>query len=354
MNELKKVLAGAAIGIAVCAVATFRVMANQQDDYMQLKRDLTIRENSGVKLNQQGPVKEVGELFIKKDFDKLEEIAKILREKRVRSKGGNWQLEYYYENLSLGWGCITPSREDWLYRVFDEWIKKKPESVTPRIAKAKAYIDFAWKARGRGYANTITKEGWKICEQKMNEAWKLLDDAERLYSKDPEIYALRIEISKTMSKNRKEIEEIFEKGIKVERLYCPLYNEMATTLMPRWHGKHGELEAFMDRAVNLTKDSEGESFYARISDTIFRYYEFDEFQKEHNIPYERIKAGYLDLLKYYPETRYYLNSFCYMACLNKDKKTARELLQRIGNDCDHSVWGSQEYFEKYKKWALTE
>lgn len=348
---------GVISGITICVAAFLIIVIFQRSKMSDAHHDLAVRENSvkdGAKLQQQGTVKNVGKLLIKKNFEELEKIATYFRKQRVRSRGGNWQLNYYYENLSERWGGFEPSKENWLYEIFDEWIKKMPESATPLIAKARAYIDFAWNARGRGYASTVTEDGWKACKEKLDKAWALLDDAERLNPLDPEIYALQIEICRMVCRDREEIEAIFEKGINIEQLYCPLYYEMATTLMPRWHGKKGELEAFMDRAVELTRELEGESFYPRICNMVFRYFRFDDFQEKFNIPYERLKAGYWDLLEEYPETRYYLNSFCYIACLNKDKETAKQLLERIGNDYDSSAWRGSDSFERRKKWALSE
>ena len=343
--------------IMISAFSSFCNVAIGQQEVELNPEDFEKRKNSvidGVRLETQDIVSEVSDLLVKKDFDRLEKIVSSLREGKVRSKGGNWQLNYCYENLSQRWTGFTPSREKWLYGIFDEWMEKKPESVTPRIAKAKAYIDFAWEARGGDYASTVTEAGWKKCREKLGRAHKLLVEAEKLYPSDPEIYALRLEIGRITNKSRKEMESIFQKGIEVERAYCPLYYEMATTLMQRWDGKKGELEAFMDRAVELTKKTEGESFYPRISDMIFRYYTFEDFQREFNIPYERLRRGYWDLLARYPEAHYYLNSFCYMACLNNDKDTARKLFARIGQDCDPEAWRGQDSFEYSRKWALEE
>jgi len=336
----------------VFALLSFYIVARGQAELNP--GDFEKRKNSvidGVRLETQDIVSEVSDLLVKKDFDRLEKIVSTLREGKVRSKGGNWQLNYYYENLSQRWTGFTPSREEWLYGIFDEWMEKKPESVTPRIAKAKAYIDFAWEARGEDYAYTVTKAGWEKCFEKLGEAQKLLVKAEKLYPSDPEIYALRLEIGRITNKSRKEMESIFQKGIEVERAYYPLYHEMATTLMPQWDGDKGELEAFMARAVELTKETEGESFYPRIGDMVFRYYTFEEFQQKFNISYERLRKGYWDLLDRYPQSSYYLNSFCYMACLNNDKDTARKLFARIGQDCDPEAWRGQNIFEYYRKWA---
>jgi hypothetical protein len=122
--------------------------------------------------------------------------------------------------------------------------------------------------------------------------------------------------------------------------------------MPRWGGEKGALEAFMDRAVEITKEQEGTSYYVRISDTVFRYFKFKDFQEQFDIPYKKVKQSYLDLLERYPDTEYYLNAFCYYACRNKDRETAVKLLKKIGNSPDYSAWRGKESFFYYKNWAL--
>jgi hypothetical protein len=339
--------------------------ARQQKDHAVVRKDPAVpnpqdfekRQQSvrdGTRLQTQGVVAGVGDLLKTEDFARLEQTASTLRDEKVRSRGGNWQLAYFYDNLALRWTGFYPSREQWLYGVFDRWIEQHPDSVTPRIAKAKAYIDFAWDARGLGYANTVTETGWKVFHEKLSRAWAILETAETLDVKDPEIYSLFLEAGRGLGKPHWELEHIFQKGIAVERAYCPLYYKMATTLMPRWGGSVQKLRAFMDRAVELTKDQEGQSFYPRISDMVFRYFRFDDFQRKFGFPYEQIKQGYIDLLERYPNSDYYLSSFCYYASLNKDKETARGLFERIGDNWVSSAWRGRESFDYHRNWAYTE
>ena len=313
------------------------------------KRNNTIIRHSG--LRREGVVADVGKLFVDGEFDKLEKVAAKLR-KGDRAKNGNWQLYYYYQSLSSRWTLIEPSPEKALYRMFDLWIREKPKSATPRIAKAKAYINFAWQFRGEDYASTVSKERWRLVRQKLAKASKLLTQAEKLNPNDPEIYHLLLKIAKIASgKSIEEMESIFDKGAAIAPTYCPLYYEMGDIYMPRWHGVKGDLEAFMERAVELTKEQEGESFYARIAETEYRYFKFKEFSEKFDIPYERIKRGYIDLLERYPEANYQRNRFCYMACRNDDYETAYRLFEEIGENWNAAGWrSSRKYFDDYKKW----
>lgn len=308
--------------------------------------------HDGAKLPTQGLADNFTDYLRQEDFTQLEQIADNLRKEKARSVGGNWILDYYYQNLALRWAFYGPAREKWLFGVLDRWAKAKPDSVTPLIVIAKAQIDYGWQARGGGWAAEVTQEGWKSFDERLTIAWGLLKKAEQMPVKDPEVYSLFVKAGLGLGKSDEELDYYFNKGVEIEPGYWPLYYERATSLMPRWRGGKGDLEAFMDRAVEITKAKEGTSYYARISDAIFRYYKFDEFQKEYDIPYAKVKQSYWDLLERYPGTKYYLSAFCYYAARSKDKETARILYKRIGNNPDYSACRGKEAFDYYKNWAF--
>jgi hypothetical protein len=317
--------------------------------------DLEKRKNSvvdGAKLQMQGIIAKVSDYLVEENFDELEEIATYLRKEKVRSRGGSWQLDFYYDNLALRWRKFGPEREKWLFDVLDRWVSEKPESVTPLLVMAKAHIDYAWHIRGGGYASEVTEEGWKGFKSRLNIAWNILEKVEMMPAKDAEVYSLFIKTGLGLGKSDEELDHFFEKGIKIESGYIPLYLERATSLMPRWRGKKGELEAFMDRAVEITKEEEGTSYYVRISNMVFRYFKFNDFQDKFDIPYEKVKQSYWDLLERYPDTQYFLSAFCYCACKHKDRETALKLFKKIGNKPDYSAWRGKKSYYYYKNWAL--
>ncbi|MFO1465163.1 MAG: hypothetical protein U1F35_01755 [Steroidobacteraceae bacterium] len=43
----------------------------------------------------------------------------------------------------------------------------------------------AWKARGDGFSNTVTPEGWKLFEERLAKARKLMDEAESFAATNP-------------------------------------------------------------------------------------------------------------------------------------------------------------------------
>ena len=305
------------------------------------------RDSVYVEKGEFGPVRW---LLVEEEFDELEEIAARLRAEKSRSYTGGWQLSHFYQYLGERWAGHSPSKEEWLLGVLGRWRKEKPESVTPRIVMAKAYIKFGWFARGGGFAKTVTKEGWEVFHAKLRKAREVLKEAEKLSTKDPEVYCLLLRVEQNEGNSGVKMNRLFEKGIAIERGYTPLYHVRAHSLLPRWGGSKKELEAFARRAVKLTREQEGESLYAVIAASVLWPVGPEDYPKL-KFSYPRIKQGCIDILERYPESDYYLNAYCFLASIYEDKETARELFDKIGNDWNWDAWNYQKYFNKYKNWA---
>jgi Fur family transcriptional regulator, ferric uptake regulator len=56
------------------------------------------------------------------------------------------------------------------------------------VALAAAYLRFAWKARGGGYANKVVPEGWKTFRERVQRTQEVLEEPRSLPAKDPERY----------------------------------------------------------------------------------------------------------------------------------------------------------------------
>jgi len=293
----------------------------------------------------------IRELLSRRRFDELEEIATRLRKEKSRFTNGNWQLNHFYRSLQENW---SDREEKYLLGVLEEWIKEKPDSVTPRIAMAGAYVESAWRARGGGWASEVTEEGWKVFHEKLGKAWDVLKKAEKLNVNDPGLYCVFIQAGMGLNKPKSEMDTLFEKGISIERAYYPLYCHRALDLLPRWGGEKGELALFANKSVTLTADQEGEKVYAVIAADIASFMVDPNDPNEFfdlGLSYPQIKRGHAEILKQYPEATYYLNTYCFIASIYKDKEVARELFDKIGNNWDEYVWQKEVHFKKYQNWV---
>ncbi|MFH1369820.1 MAG: right-handed parallel beta-helix repeat-containing protein [Planctomycetota bacterium] len=285
-------------------------------------------------------------------FDQLEETADRLRSQKSTFSNGNIQLSYFYRCLDDSLDH-SKQNEDSSIELINAWIKAKPDSITPRIVLAYFYDRIAWNARGGGWAKDVSEESWVVFREYNQKAWEVSTEAEKIARKDPHFYETYLEIAKGLSKSDEVTEDLFEKGIAIDREYYPIYIERAFGLMPRWGGKRGELAAFAQRSADRIGGDAGEIMYARIVASVLRYLLNPSAESFDDIGFscEEAKQGHIKILEKYPEATGYLNSYCLLACLCRDKDTAKTLFDRIGDGWDKSVWRKEVHFNSYRDWA---
>jgi hypothetical protein len=110
-------------------------------------------------------------LFNSGRYADLDTLAQQLQQQRSRFEGGAWRLHVFFGTLSSP-GSPTATDAAWTAQIakLEQWARSSPSSPTPRIALAQTYLRFAWKARGHGYSNTVTAEGWALFQDRVNSA----------------------------------------------------------------------------------------------------------------------------------------------------------------------------------------
>jgi parallel beta-helix repeat protein len=296
---------------------------------------------------------EICELRNTDKFEQLESIASRLRNEKCRYNNGNWQLEHFYSALGEGWGDMNYFPQ--IKSTFEDWIKKYPNSVTPRIALAIAYRNIAWQERGGGYAYKVTEKGREGYKENLKKAERLLIEAEDLNVSDPQLYAIWVNVGMGQSKTDEEMDALFERGVAIEKYYWPLYHYRAWSITPRWGGQPGQLENFARHAVELTSDREGQILYLKVASVLIGIADSEPQQfKELGFSYKQLLQACDDLVRLYPDTNNsdLTNVKCFLACAYEDKDTAKHLFAEIGSDWRKNVWTKKDIFNKYKDWAL--
>jgi hypothetical protein len=284
-------------------------------------------------------------------FDELEAMAEEFRTQKSRFPSGVWKLHFFYRGFRCRWE--KPTTDEWneFFAKLEQWKQEKPESVTAHIALGSAYIDYAWFARGGGWARDVTEEGWRLFRERLAKARETLEEGEKLPTKDPELYRALLIVGRGQSWNPRRHDEVFRRGEQLEPMYHPLYFERATYLLPRWQGEPGDVERFAELAANKTKHLKGDAFYTRIAWSVAWTAYRDDFFEMYRFSWPRIKQGFFDIEKQFPNSLWNLNHFCYFACLAGDRETARQLFERIGDKWDSETWKNEGRFLQWKKWA---
>ena len=289
------------------------------------------------------------ETFLAGKYQELDGMAKEFREKKARLPSGLWKLPLVY-------GGIYPETPDdagykKAFALLDAWIKASPESITPRVAKGNLLTDYAWLARGNGYANSVTNEGWLVFGMRLSQARQVLDDAGKLKEKCPEWFTAMQTVALGQGWNSKDYEALYHNAVAFEPTYYDIYFQKAYFLLPKWNGSVGDWERFAEDAAKNDDPKEGMSIYARVA-----WAESDEYSdmfKKSAITWEKMKQGFRDMMMEYPDSQRNLNAFCRFAFLAQDRDTVKELLARIGDHPDLGGWGQPGIWESAVQWAKT-
>lgn len=76
-----------------------------------------------------------------------------------------------------------------------KWTSACPQSATARIAIADTYVNYAWHARGIGYADTVSNHSWNAFEDRLASAKSALVEASKLKEKSLYWYQVMFNIA---------------------------------------------------------------------------------------------------------------------------------------------------------------
>lgn len=112
------------------------------------------------------------------------------------------------------------------------------------LLKGEAYIEMAWFARGNGYANTVSKEGWKLFSKRLAIAENALTNAWCLNPKDERIPLEMISVELGQGEGRDRMELWFNRGMALDPNDYDLCKAKLYYLEPKWYGSEDDLLAF--------------------------------------------------------------------------------------------------------------
>lgn len=287
-------------------------------------------------------------------FEQLDCIADRARSGKERFPGGGWKIHTFYWALSspVQYPVKRATQEEWndyLGRL-QRWAAARPTSVTPLVAQAWAYFEYAWDARGDGFSNTVGENSWKLFENRTARAEQAMREAWNLPTKDPEEYYLMQIIGQNESWGAVRLRAVYDEASKFEPDYFYYDRQLALDLLPKWFGQPGDTEKFIQETADRIGGDQGDISYYRVaSSSVLCGGCADDPQ----LSFERIKRGYEASEKQYGVSMQNLNRMVYLAAYMKDNDSvfAQQMLTRIGDQWDDETWKNKQEFESIKKWA---
>jgi hypothetical protein len=291
----------------------------------------------------------VRNLLGEENFAQLEEIANAARSQKSRFPGGAWKLHTFYGAMEDP-GSRTATDAAWNAHMerLQRWVAFKPDSITPRVALAESYLQFAWKARGSGTADTVTAEGWQLFGERVQKAQDVLEQAKSLSTRDPEWYRAMQTVALAQGWDHKRAEQLLEEANAIEPGYYYFYTSYANFLLPKWNGEPGDSEAFAKTIADRIGGSDGDAIYFQVA---LKLNCCEARAQAPAISWDRVKRGFASLERLYGSTNYERNALAFMAVRQGDQEFARQLFVRIGDDWSERVWRRKERFDTSKAQA---
>lgn len=282
-------------------------------------------------------------------FDELEKEAAELRAKKEVFGNGSWKIVQFYVALA----CSDDEPESmWQLhdRIHQEWIAARPESITARVAYAEFLTEYAWHARGTGYADTVKDKGWKLFGERLATARKILDEARGLTEKDPHWWLTALTVALGQGWSAEQYEVLLAEAHAFEPKFWGYDTARAYSLLPRWHGEPGDWEKFAEAAA-ARADGLGAEVYARI--VIRQRGFYANVFRESAAQWPQAREGLTVLLQKYPDSLGLLSEAAMLATMAEDRALAKDLFDRLGDRYLPSTWRKPERFAHFRNWAET-
>jgi Domain of unknown function (DUF4034) len=298
-----------------------------------------------------GIIESMRELLEQEKFETIDMIADRARSTKQRFDGGIWKIHIIYAGLYEPRQGQKAGEAEWqqLLDRLKRWVAQRPDSITARVALAAAYSNYAWNARGNGYADSVTEHGWELFQQRMELSGKTLAEAFAMPTKCPEWYLEMQHLVRDLGGSKEAQAAAFEKAIAFEPDYQYYYRAEAESLQEKWGGEKGDVAAFSNKIADRIGGERGDMIYFHIALDI--NCNCGEDQDLHGLSLSRIERGFKAIDKNYHASLHSLNSMAYLASAGGDPLFANEMFRRIQDSWAPDTWKTRDYFETARDWA---
>jgi hypothetical protein len=274
---------------------------------------------------QQAAAKQIGSLLkhatqtpAPEYFAKVQALADYRNDAKCVFQDGEPQLQSIVDGVDM----LLDDGNDWdvtkagLEKVHDRF----PDSALVAIIEAQFWYDYAWNARGTGFADSISADGNALFHDRLLRAQKILAQSKTTATAYPIWYEIAVSVSYLVGDSPIERNRLFKEGAKRYPTYLPLYYRRANYLQPRWYGDWKKMDRFINWSTANTADKMGQSMYARLYWWVSsRMKDNESLFRDTKAKWPRMKQGFKDLVARYPDSQTLQANFAAFACQAGDR-----------------------------------
>jgi len=284
----------------------------------------------GIASSEEFTKETIQRMLKEEQFEKLDTLAEEIRKSRKILDNGGSALSRFYNDLTENY-----DKEKEIIRLInlcEKWKRAYPNSPTPLIALSALYRDYAWQARGSGWAGTITNEQWDLFYERMKKADEYANN--KIAERDMRSYVERIKNIKLIGgeDTKNKAYAVLDKGIAIDPDYHSMYFVMAELLMERWYGDNKyEMISFINKYSAKRKGVEGNILYIKSLLHMSYFYERFNYLNRMGVSWAVLEGKLKSVLREQPENKFIWNAYWYFAGMALDLERAEELGKKLDN-----------------------
>ena len=178
----------------------------------------------------------------------INDLSGALRDKNLPIEEAGQACELLLESTTSSQYQLTNAYNAIEAPLFKNW----PHTAVAHFIKAKFFYEWAWKARGSGYANQVSDDRWKLFSNRITEAGKALSQAWRLNPQDEQIPTLMISVAEGRQQDRSVMETWFNRAMNLNANNYPACRSKLHYLYPQWYGSREDMLEFGRQCVQST------------------------------------------------------------------------------------------------------
>ncbi|HEY4001851.1 MAG TPA: hypothetical protein VGO93_23455 [Candidatus Xenobia bacterium] len=305
---------------------------------------------------------EVNYLFLQHRFAALDAIAERLRNRsrprtdvvaRIAPGTGSLADGRTLDNF---YAALSPPQDahyvETALAAFADWQAMAPKSTAAMVAAANAWISYGWLARGSGYANSVSSEGWRLLAERVSRADLLLAEAEKLGCRDEAMYTTWFSVGKAQSWPLEQFQHRFEQAVAAERPGSwHAWYAMTQVLLPRWFGSYAALQAYGQRAGAHAGPWKGRAMLPIVAQALSSYPEdWSQVEGRGTFSWPIVRAGLGDLLAQTQGSAHVdgLNIAAHLAWQARDIPYLHKVLKPLGHDLRSGIFGTD--WDAFQRW----
>jgi hypothetical protein len=226
----------------------------------------------------------------------------------------------------------------------------------PQTFKGYFYVKYAWDARGGGWANTVTDDGWRKMAERLTQARGALEEAWKLDPNSDAAATEMLTVELGQGNDRASMEKWFSRAMQANPDNYQACRSKMYYLEPKWHGSPEEMITFGRECLAARNWATNSPFlildahdtlatnYLKDKDTYFRQPEV----------WTDICAVYQPMLRAEPKTAWTRSRLAYYASLAGKWDEADRQFKLLGNRAVARQFGGEEAMQEFRRRAADE